>query len=79
METIVIAILVLIVLVVSIMLYTKYINRGAEKIDGSINGLNDFDKDNIADIFDKCPCDPGEDIECKTAKEECDKKRSIRK
>jgi len=51
----VIALLVIIFLLV-------WVKGSGEKafgsVDNSIAGLSDCDKDHVADIFDRCPCDP---------------------
>lgn len=72
-NTIVVAAIILIVLVVSIVIYTTYINKSTGKLDEQIGLLDDYDNDGTVDMFDKCPCDEGEADKCKTSREDCNK------
>ena len=78
-NTIVVAIIVLIVLIISIMLYTKYIGRSAGELDKQIGALDDYDDDGTANMFDKCPCDKGKHDECPTKKEDCQNEMNNKK
>ena len=73
LETVIVAILLLIVLVVSIYIYTKYVNKGAGTVDDTLNNINneDYDNDGIPNLFDKCPCDAGEMQQCATPVAAC--------
>ena len=58
------AVIAIIVLVLMIVWFTG----SGEKLFGSVNknigGLEDRDNDNVANVYDKCPCDPryGEEL-----------------
>lgn len=71
LNTVVVAIIVLIVVVVVIFAFTKLFNKGTGGLGEQIDALGDEDGDNIANMFDKCPCDPGEKEfdGCKSEKE----------
>ena len=61
LNVIVVAVIVLIVLVISIMIYKNKMGENVTIIDGVIVDMNgDCDGDKISNLFDKCPCDPGE-------------------
>ena len=65
MQTIVVAILVLVVLIVSIMLYTRYVNKSANEIDKQFGLMGDIDEDGTINMFDKCPCEKDISTDCK--------------
>jgi len=77
LNVIVIAAMVLIVLVVSIMIYTGYIGKTRVTLDENIYRINhDCDGDGINDAIDRCPCD-AEDTnepkkECTTSVKNCE-------
>jgi hypothetical protein len=74
METIVAAIIVLIVLVVSITLYNRYIKRSTGTLDDQISQLDsehDYDDDGVIDLFDPCPCEPGRERDCQKSAKDC--------
>jgi len=80
LNVIVVAAIVLIVLVVSIMIYTGIIGEEKDKIDDIMDGMEgDYDGDGINNIIDRCPCDdddPGKPREddCETPAKECNEK-----
>ncbi len=80
LNVIVVAAIVLIVLVVSIMIYTGIIGDEKDKIDGIMVGMEgDYDGDGIEDIIDRCPCDYDDpekprEVNCKTPVKECNEK-----
>ena len=55
------AILVIIVLILILVWFKGGAGSLFGEIGGKTEGLADHDKDNVADLFDKCPCTPGED------------------
>jgi len=58
LNVIVVAAIVLVVLVVSIMIYTGIIGEERKKVVDIMGGMeNDCDGDGINNILDKCPCD----------------------
>lgn len=59
LNVIVIAILVLVVVSVSIMVFTGIMGDSIKKINDIFGRMEDYDKDGIEDIMDKCPCEPG--------------------
>ena len=77
LNVIVVAAIVLIVLVVSIMIYTGFIGDEKDKIDDIMVGMEgDYDGDGIEDIMDRCPCnydDPEKPREgdCETSAKDC--------
>ena len=61
LNVIVVAIMVLILLVISIMIYRNKMGENVTIIDGVVVNMNgDCDGDKVNNLFDKCPCDPGE-------------------
>jgi len=78
LNVIVVAAIVLVVLVVSIMIYTGIIGEEKDKIDDIIVGMEgDYDGDGINDIIDRCPCnadDPAKPRQgdCEITAETCD-------
>ena len=60
LNVIVIAVIVLVVVSVSIMVFTGIIGDSIKKIQDIFGRMDDYDKDGIEDIMDKCPCKPGE-------------------
>jgi len=59
LNVIVIAAIVLVVVTVSIMVFTGIIGESTGKIHNIIGDMEDYDGDEIEDIIDKCPCEPG--------------------
>ncbi len=58
LNVIVVAAIVLVVLVVSIMIYTGIIGEESGKVHDIMEGMEgDCDGDGINDILDTCPCD----------------------
>ena len=58
LNVIVVAAIVLVVLVVSIMIYTGYMGEAKITLDQNIYRINhDCDGDGINDAIDRCPCD----------------------
>ena len=58
LNVIVVAAIVLIVLVVSIMIYTGFIGDEKKKLDEHIFSIgHDCDGDGLSDAIDRCPCD----------------------
>jgi len=78
LNVIVIAAIVLVVLVVSIMIFTGIIGEERGKVEDIMEGMEgDYDKDGISDILDKCPCnsdDPAKPRQdgCETPAKKCD-------
>ncbi len=59
LNVIVIAVIVLVVVTVSIMVFTGIIGDSIKKIHNLFGKMEDSDGDEIEDIMDKCPCEPG--------------------
>lgn len=59
LNVIVIAAIVLIVVTVSIMVFTDIMGDSINKINDLFGKMDDNDKDGIEDIMDQCPCEPG--------------------
>lgn len=80
LNVIVVATIVLVVLVVSITIFTGIIGEERVKIEDIMEGMEgDYDGDGIEDIIDRCPCDyddPGKPREddCKTLAKDCNEK-----
>ena len=51
------AAMAMIVLVILIVFFADSIGQGGKSISGNIAGTQDCDKDLVANLFDKCPCD----------------------
>ncbi|MBS3169309.1 hypothetical protein J4210_02390 [Candidatus Woesearchaeota archaeon] len=58
------AILAIVIVIIVIIWFKGSGGRAFEDVDKKIGGLADCDKDGVADLFDKCKCDPaiGEDF-----------------
>ena len=77
-------IIALIVLIVVIVFFTRGGKQAYGGLGEKIGELQDCDKDTVADLFDKCPCDPSvldewpedrkEKKECKPASAEAQKR-----
>ncbi|MBI4983555.1 hypothetical protein HZC32_02825 [Candidatus Woesearchaeota archaeon] len=57
---IVVAIIAIVVVILILMWFSKSGERAFGGIEEKISGLSDCDKDNTADMFDKCPCVAGD-------------------
>lgn len=67
------AIIVLLVVILMVLWFRTSGGKAFETVGEKLEGLDDCDKDQVADIFDKCPCDasildefPEGVTECKT-------------
>lgn len=56
----VVAIIVLITLFIVLFTTTSIFKKEKDDISGRIDGLGDWDNDHVANMFDKCPCKPGD-------------------
>jgi len=56
-QQLVLAILAVFVVVLVIVWFKGGGEKGFEFVKGKIGELEDSDKDSVADMFDKCPCD----------------------
>jgi flagellar basal body-associated protein FliL len=52
------AIIALVVVVLIIMWFSGAGGKAFEEVEGKIGSLGDDDGDGVANMFDKCPCDP---------------------
>ena len=52
------AVLALLAVILLAMVFTSSGKKGFNVIDKNIEGLNDCDKDRVADLYDKCKYDP---------------------
>lgn len=52
------AVLVLIIVILILVWFRGSGGKAVGGINKQIEGLQDCDKDQVADLFDKCPCDP---------------------
>ena len=66
MQLIITSIILLVVLAAMIFMFTKYFGKETEIIGEKIDALADSDKDDVVNMFDKCPCVPGEFDGCPT-------------
>lgn len=77
MNVIIIALVLITVAIILIAVFTGMFRKEGSELDNKINGLSDCDDDGVANMFDKCPCDPDTEtcvgkeklINCKTTKE----------
>ncbi len=53
------AVIALIVVVLVILWFGGSGGKTFDEVGGRIQGLGDCDEDNVANMFDKCPCSPG--------------------
>lgn len=60
LSTIGIAILILIVLFVLLYAFTNIFGKQRGQINEKIGALEDYDGDDVANMFDWCPCTPGD-------------------
>jgi hypothetical protein len=74
------AIIAIIVVVFMILWFRSGGEKAYDGLSDKISGLGDYDKDGVADLFDKCPCeaDIGDDwpegkTECSTKAKDCKK------
>ena len=57
---IIVAAVLAILVMIFIMIWFKGTGESAfESVNKKVTGLKDWDSDNVADMFDKCPCDAG--------------------
>ncbi len=74
-EYIIVGVLVLVVLIVVLMIFSKGAEKGGDSLLEKIEGTkHDTDKDGVANYLDKCPCDPevgGEWTEDKGSIDKC--------
>ena len=52
------AIVALLAVILILVFFKGSSERVFSEVGERIEGLQDRDKDNVADLFDKCPCDP---------------------
>lgn len=52
-------VIALVVVILVIMWFSRGGAKGFGEVEKKLGGLGDCDKDGAADMFDKCPCDPG--------------------
>ena len=82
LNVIVVAAIVLVVLVVSIMIYTGAIGKERTKLDENIFSIgHDCDGDGLSDAIDPCPCDPDiqDESKCTTPHKDCADKITAKK
>lgn len=60
LNTVVIAALVILVLVIVSIVFIRLFSKETGQIGEQVASLDDNDKDGIVNMFDKCPCKPGE-------------------
>jgi hypothetical protein len=57
-QQIVLAVIAVVVVVVVVMFFRSGSEKGFGFAEGKIGELGDCDKDGVADLYDKCDCDP---------------------
>ncbi|MFH0868512.1 MAG: hypothetical protein V1831_04315 [Candidatus Woesearchaeota archaeon] len=61
----------IIVFVVLLTLISKQIGKSTGETGDIVDSSRDYDRDGIADYFDKCPCNEGEGDNCGITAEDC--------
>jgi len=59
LNTVIIAAILLVTIIVIISVFTKLIGKETDQISDQIDSLDDEDDDGIINMFDKCPCEQG--------------------
>lgn len=54
-----VALIAIVVVMIVLLWFNKSGGRAFDQVDDKIGALGDCDGDNVADMFDKCPCKPG--------------------
>lgn len=61
LNVVIVAAILLIVMIVVIAIFGRLFGQEAGQIEEHISALGDADRDNIINLYDACPCTPGED------------------
>ncbi len=74
MNVIIIALILITAAIILIAVFTGMFRKEGSELDKKISALGDFDGDDVANMFDKCPCDIDQEPPCTTLKDQCDNK-----
>lgn len=66
------AVLAIVIVIVIILWFRGSGGKAFDEVDTKIGGLGDCDKDNVGDLFDKCPCDANTGESYKEGQTKCE-------